>query len=99
MTPFKAVYGREAPKLLCYGDIPTANAYVEELLGERDNLLLELRSNMEAAQKRMVNQANNTVEISILLWGIVCIFSFNLIDKNRWLNEGMRNLHRVLWSI
>lgn len=36
MTPFQAVYGREPPKLLRFGDVPTANAQVEELLQERD---------------------------------------------------------------
>lgn len=58
MTPFRATYGMEAPKLLCYGDTPRANFHVDELLKKRDNLLSKLRSNMEAAQKRMVSQAN-----------------------------------------
>jgi len=57
-TPFMAVYGREPPKLLRYGDTPTANAHVEELLRDRDSLLVELRENLEVAQLNMQKSAN-----------------------------------------
>ncbi|CAA7049796.1 unnamed protein product [Microthlaspi erraticum] len=57
-TPFMAVYGREPPKLLRYGDTPTPNASVEELLRDRDSLLVELRENLEVAQKQMQRSAN-----------------------------------------
>lgn len=57
-TPFFAVYGREPPKIVRYGDVPTASAQVEELLKDRDNLLMELRENMELAQFRMQKAAN-----------------------------------------
>ena len=48
-TPFFAVYGREPPKVLWYGDIPTPNANVEELIKDRNNVLIELRENLEVA--------------------------------------------------
>jgi len=57
-TPFMAVYGREPPAILRYGDTPTANAVVEELLKDRDGLLLELRENLELAQKQMKKVAD-----------------------------------------
>lgn len=38
-TPFKALYGRDPQKLLRFGDIPTANAEVEEMVKGRDALL------------------------------------------------------------
>ena len=53
MTPFKAVYGRDPPTLLRYGDTPSANGLVEELLKDRDGLLMELRENLEIAQNQM----------------------------------------------
>lgn len=35
-TPFKALYGRDPPMLLRFGDIPTGNAEVEVLIQNRD---------------------------------------------------------------
>jgi len=58
-TPFLAVYGREPPKILRYGDISTVNGQVEELIRDRDSLLQELRENMELAQRRMQKSAND----------------------------------------
>ena len=46
MTPFKVVYGRDPPTLLRYGDTPSANGLVEELLKDKDGLLMELRENL-----------------------------------------------------
>ena len=57
-TPFLAVYGREPPPVLRYGDTPTPNASVEELLKDRDSILEELKENMESAQTRMTRYAN-----------------------------------------
>lgn len=48
-TPFFVVYGREPPRLLRYGDIPTENAHVEDLLKDIDSMLVELRENLEVA--------------------------------------------------
>lgn len=57
-TPFKALYGRDPPKLLRFGDVPTANAEVEEMVRGRDELLQELRDNLATAQSRMQASAN-----------------------------------------
>ena len=57
-TPFLAVYGREPPPVLRYGDTLTPNASVEELLKDRDSILEELKENMESAQTRMTRYAN-----------------------------------------
>ena len=42
-TPFLTVYGREPPSLIRYGETPTLNASVEELLKDMDNILEELK--------------------------------------------------------
>ena len=57
-TPFKAVYGRDPPALLRYGDTPSANGMVEELLKDRDGLLMELKENLEIAQNHMKKAAD-----------------------------------------
>lgn len=57
-TPLCAVYGREPTKVLRYGDVPTTNAQLEELLKDCDSLLTELRENMELAQEEMQKSAN-----------------------------------------
>lgn len=70
-THFYAVYGREPPRVLRYGDTPTPNANVEELLKDRDSLLIELRENLEVAQNSMKNEANKhrrDVEYSLGDW-------------------------------
>ena len=58
MTPFKVVYGRDPPTLLRYGDTPSANGLVEELLKDKDGLLMELRENLEIAQNQMKKSAD-----------------------------------------
>lgn len=70
-TPFKALYGRDPPKLLRFGDVPTANAEVEELIKGRDQLLQELRDNLVTAQARMQASANKKrrdVEFEVGMW-------------------------------
>lgn len=57
-TPFKALYGRGPPKLLRFGDVPTATAEVESMIQDRDALLHELRENLATAQARMQVAAN-----------------------------------------
>lgn len=58
MTPFKALYGRDPPTLLRFHDTPSANASVEDLLRERDNVLGELRGHIARAQQRMKKSAD-----------------------------------------
>lgn len=57
-TPFKALYGRDPPMLLRFGDVPTANAEVEVMIQDRDALLHELRDNLISSQARMQVSAN-----------------------------------------
>lgn len=52
------MYGRDPPKLLCYGDVPTANTDMKILLQERGTLLHGLRENLDKAQKHMQASAN-----------------------------------------
>lgn len=70
-TPFRALYGRDPPRLLRFGDIPSANAEVEELILNRDVLLQELRENLVTAQARMQASANKhrrAVEFEVGDW-------------------------------
>ena len=70
-TPFKALYGRDPPRLLRFGDVPTANAEVEEMIKGRDELLQELRDNLATAQARMQASANKKrrdVEFEVGTW-------------------------------
>lgn len=70
-TPFKTLYGRDPPKLLRFGDVPTANAEVEEMIRGRDVLLQELRDNLAVAQARMQASANKKrrdVEFDVGTW-------------------------------
>ena len=57
-TPFKALYGRDPPKLLRFGDIPTANTEVEVMIQDRDALLHELCENLGTAQARIQATSN-----------------------------------------
>lgn len=52
-TPFKAVYGRDAPSLLRYEPNSTMNATVELLLQARDMILNTLKFHLIRAQEQM----------------------------------------------
>ena len=58
MTPFKAVYGRDPPKLIPYDSQPSPIASVDQLLAQRDEILCIIKLNMESAQVRMKTQAD-----------------------------------------
>lgn len=69
--PFKALYGHDPPKLLRFGDVPTANAEVEEMIRGRDALLQELRDNLAVSRARMqasVNKKSRDVEFEVGMW-------------------------------
>ena len=53
MTPFYALYGRQAPPLICYEQGSAASAEVENQLVSRDAILLELKEQLHQAQLRM----------------------------------------------
>ncbi|KAM0028068.1 putative nucleotidyltransferase, Ribonuclease H [Helianthus debilis subsp. tardiflorus] len=57
-TPFSAVYGREPPSLFPYVAGETKNAELEQQLVDRDAMIKLLRQNLQKAQDRMRNQAN-----------------------------------------
>lgn len=66
--PFKALYGRDPPKLLRYGDVPTLNDVVEELIQDRDEMIVELRNNLEKAQNHLQcsgNKKHRDVEFQV----------------------------------
>ncbi|KAK9057995.1 hypothetical protein SSX86_022835 [Deinandra increscens subsp. villosa] len=57
-TPFSIVYGREPPSLFPYVAGETKNAELEQQLVDRDDMIKLLRQNLQKAQDRMKNQAN-----------------------------------------
>ncbi|KAI3753279.1 hypothetical protein L2E82_25328 [Cichorium intybus] len=57
-TPFSVVYGREPPSLFPYTAGETKNAELEQQLVDRDDMIKLLRQNLQKAQDRMRNQAN-----------------------------------------
>ncbi|KAD6796719.1 hypothetical protein E3N88_07615 [Mikania micrantha] len=57
-TPFKVVYGRDPPQLHNYVPGETANAELKQQLLSRDEMLKLLKANLQKAQVRMKNQAD-----------------------------------------
>ncbi|KAA0046073.1 Transposon Ty3-G Gag-Pol polyprotein [Cucumis melo var. makuwa] len=53
MTPFQVVYGRQPPTIVSYGSSPSKNSTVEEMLQERDIILVSLREHLRLAQEQM----------------------------------------------
>ncbi|KZV44098.1 hypothetical protein F511_10769 [Dorcoceras hygrometricum] len=58
LTPFEIVYGRKAPKLIQFWPQETAVAAVAQDLADRDELVRQVKYNLQRAQQRMVKQAN-----------------------------------------
>ncbi|KAA8546750.1 hypothetical protein F0562_003179 [Nyssa sinensis] len=58
ITPFEAVYGKPPPSLLTYVPGTARVQAVDEYLQDRDQILRELRRNLQLAQERMKSQAN-----------------------------------------
>ena len=58
MTPFKAVYGREAPALIRYEVGSTANADLENRLIERDEMIATMKEHIDKAQQTMKKQVD-----------------------------------------
>ncbi|KAA8540964.1 hypothetical protein F0562_024898 [Nyssa sinensis] len=58
ITPFEAVYGKPPPILLTYVPGTARVQAVDEYLQDRDQILRELRRNLQLAQERMKSQAN-----------------------------------------
>ncbi|KAA8536795.1 hypothetical protein F0562_029273 [Nyssa sinensis] len=53
ITPFEAVYGKPPPSLLTYVPGTARVQAVDEYLQDRDQILRELRRNLQLAQERM----------------------------------------------
>lgn len=58
MSPFQVVYGRPPPEIIKYKVGDSCVESVDVLLQKRDQLLRELRSNLQAAQDRMKKYAD-----------------------------------------
>ncbi|EXB88490.1 Two-component response regulator-like protein [Morus notabilis] len=58
MTPFKALYGRDPPKLLRFELGSTANSLLEQQLQSRDAIMDELHAHLLKAQQSMKMQAD-----------------------------------------
>lgn len=58
MSPFQAVYGRPPPSILDYTTGTSKVDMMEDLLTKRDQLLKDLKRNLERARQRMKLQAD-----------------------------------------
>ncbi|PNX54976.1 hypothetical protein L195_g048599, partial [Trifolium pratense] len=58
MTPFKALYGREAPTLIRYGANAADTPTIRDYLLQRDAILDQLKSNLRRAQQIMKSNAD-----------------------------------------
>lgn len=58
MSPFKALYGKGSPSVLCYETNVNGHVSVQDLLRDRDVLLQQLKWNLFKAQQYMKNQAD-----------------------------------------
>jgi hypothetical protein len=58
MTPFKALYGRDPPAVTRYTPYHSDPPALQEELLSRDNILQQLKSNLEKAQSYMKKQAD-----------------------------------------
>ncbi|KAL0535737.1 hypothetical protein IC582_030078 [Cucumis melo] len=68
MTPFQVVYGRQPPTILSYGSSLSKNSTVEEMLQERDIVLISLREHLRLAQEQMklyADRKRRAVEFSV----------------------------------
>lgn len=59
MSPFQALYGRKPPSIPLYTRGSSTLPAVDDALMDRDELLRLLKTNLLAAQHRMIQQANN----------------------------------------
>ncbi|TYJ97181.1 Transposon Ty3-G Gag-Pol polyprotein [Cucumis melo var. makuwa] len=53
MTPFQVVYDRQPPAIMSYGSTLSKNSTVEEMLQQRDAILITLREHLRLAQEQM----------------------------------------------
>ncbi|XP_042008927.1 uncharacterized protein LOC121757445 [Salvia splendens] len=58
MSPFKALYGRDPPSLVFAQPSAATPSSAADLIRQRSELLVELRRNLERAQRRMRDSAN-----------------------------------------
>ena len=59
MTPYKAVFGRNPPPLICYSANTSDTPALQEQLQQRDTLLDTLKNNLRSAQTRMKIRADS----------------------------------------
>lgn len=72
ITPFQLVYGREPPALLQFQKGPTTNGSLEQLLRERDALLIQIRRHLTRAHDIMKNNADKgRRDLTFAVGGIV----------------------------
>ncbi|KAL0542645.1 hypothetical protein IC582_008834 [Cucumis melo] len=90
MTPFQVVYGRQPPTIVSYGSSPSKNSTVEEMLQERDIVLVSLREHLRLAQEQMKSYADRKrrdVEFSVGEYVLLRIRPYRQITVRSRRNE------------
>ncbi|CAL1394368.1 unnamed protein product [Linum trigynum] len=71
MTPFKALYGRDPPSVIPYARGSSGVGAVDQLLGERDAILRQLKTTLAAANeynKQLADKRRRAVEFAVDDW-------------------------------
>ncbi|TYK05420.1 Ty3/gypsy retrotransposon protein [Cucumis melo var. makuwa] len=90
MTPFQVVYGRQPPTIVSYGSSPSKNSTVEEMLQERDIILVSLREHLRLAQEQMklyADRKRRDVEFSVGEYVLLRIRPYRQITVRSRRNE------------
>ncbi|KAA0043665.1 Transposon Ty3-G Gag-Pol polyprotein [Cucumis melo var. makuwa] len=90
MTPFQIVYGRQPPTILSYGSSLSKNSTVEEMLQERDTVLISLREYLRLAQEQMkvyADRKRRNVEFCVGDYVFLRIRPYRQVTLRRRRNE------------
>ncbi|KAA0038302.1 peroxidase 64 [Cucumis melo var. makuwa] len=104
MTPFQVVHGRQPPTILSYGSLLSKNSTVEEMLQERDVVLISLREHLRLAQEQMkvyadrkgrdveFSAVSNESSIQTLLEAFSAAFFYDILVYSADITEHERHL-------
>ncbi|KAL0540684.1 hypothetical protein IC582_020694 [Cucumis melo] len=90
MTPFQVVYARQPSTIVSYGSSPSKNSTFEEMLQERDIILVSLCEHLRLAQEQMklyADRKRRDVKFSVGEYVLLCIRPYRQITVRSRRNE------------